>query len=77
MEEWFGKCVRMCSMGEAEWPVVKEKRTKNGRNDACTELWIRPVLDWVQLAERRGIEMPRLDDDYFRIPERDVHDYRR
>lgn len=72
--EWYAKCLELCVRGKGglvertEWPEVRKKKTKktawgqvkrgHGTQMVSTRKWWQPVLNWVEFAERNGVETP-------------------
>lgn len=72
--DWYAKCLELCVQGKGEdverteWPEVSKKIVKKtawgsvkrskGVQMVSTRKWWQPVLNWVEFAERNGVECP-------------------
>lgn len=72
--EWYAKCLELCVQGKGgavertEWPGVRKKKVKKsawgqvkkskGVQMVSSRKWWQPVLNWVEFAERNGVEVP-------------------
>ncbi|KAH7382646.1 hypothetical protein DE146DRAFT_235051 [Phaeosphaeria sp. MPI-PUGE-AT-0046c] len=72
--DWYAQCLQLCIQGkggeveETEWPEVKKKKVKKtawGQVKSSkktvmvsTRKWWQPMLNWIEYAERNGVEVP-------------------
>lgn len=72
--EWYARCLQLCIQGkggevqETEWPEVRKKKVKKtawgqvkrskGEAMVSTRKWWQPMLNWMEYAERNGVEVP-------------------